>query len=703
MPFPYQASAQPVRTRRVKDKDGRSINSRSDSGRRPRESTSNNRTPPQHALRPAQPSLYTQQNITLDQLPALPGSGTASPSPPSPSLPVTSSIPAALSGSTLATANPTTLQAQLHTPAALRPYLEQDDDEPVFTDAPPSALSPKEKVISKVDSDSPQLLNQPLASLTLIPHSTPSPKSTETAFFRSSSPPPHAPSPFRNQSYANQPHVNQPYTGPSNFDPGQAYAQNFNYVASPPSFAPALPFLSGASEHYYNQSYGGQPYMPTQPAGNILDSQIGPPQPAPYYVNYGSPQQIQAPYHSMRSSSTRGRSSTGSGRSLSGETSFPVAPPTMANPPEQRLPIDGPVPSVQCGEDESVELLQRIQSAIPDLHLLLDRYKETSGQLGVRETLIRETEAQKAAALKQKESYIEKLGIEIETVTNKYSAESSKLRLEIGNMEEKHKELQDSLLAERKIGGDLEATNRALRMEKDQAERRLQDETAALNHERTVWHQKISQDQAARQTTWETDAQQQRQELENKWRAREAKSNDTWLKEKMALQAGWSRQKREIEDNHIKLRRDLEATLELRQKAIEEARQKESEDREAWDRERQELEKNWNEERAMLGKGSEEQRAILGMQHQREKNEMQKQWEASQARANKHTEEVLTKLQKENERLKTGWDADKAKFASAIADLKNAAAKMNDENAKLQKLAEAFGDITDLKSREDPF
>lgn len=699
MPFPYQASAQPVRTRRIKDRDGRSVNSRSDSVKKPRESSSNNRTPP-HSLRPAQPSLYTQHNVTLDQLPALPGSRTTSPTPPSPSSHAASSIPAAPSASIPVPAAPTITQAQIHTPAALQPYLDQEDDnEPDVTDALPSTSS-KNFFLTEEHSGSPESHNQPLQVLPLIPHSTPSPTAAKAAVFRAPSPPPQAPSPIWKQTYSDPLQSNQQYNGPPHFDPTQAYSQNLNFVASPPSFAPAVPFLGGTNEHYYGSSYSGQSYVPmTQSTGNPPDHQLSQPQPVPYYANFGPPQLIQAPYHSIRSSSTRGRSSR---RSFSGET-FPVLPATMAKPPEQQLTNDESISNPQGSEDESVELLHRIQSAIPDLHLLLNRYKETSGQLGVRETLIRETEAQKAAALKQKEAYIEKLGKELENVTSKHSAESSKLRLEIGNMDEKHKELQDKLSTEKKIKEDLEEVNRALRTEKEEAERKLQEGTAAFEQDRMAWQQKTLLDQAARQAAWEIDSQQQKHELELKWRAREAKLNESWSQEKAALQAGWTKQKREIEDSHVRLRRDLEATLDLRQRAIEESRQKQLKDRETWEREREELARNWDEERAMLGKGSEEQRAILGTQHEREKNEVRKEWEVSLERAKKQAEETQTTLQKENERLKAGWDADKAKFSKAVMDLKITAAELNDQNAKLQKMAEAFGDITDLKSREDPF
>lgn len=707
MPFPYQSSAAPVRTRRPRDRDNR--NSTSSSGRKPKEvSRSSTRTPPQ-TLRPAQPSLYAQQNLTLDQLPALPGSGTVSPSASSPVLGATSSIP-----------EPRTNRissAHLHTPAALQPYLdhddddhddhdEEDDDEPSFTtvpEVPEARASPKDKEpSSNVQSAPTESVNQPTESLTTIPSSEPSPKSVETAVYRSLTPPPPASSPFYGQGPPGPGSLepNQPYSQPNS----QPYSQPLLYLNSPPPFAPAVPYLPGPpSEHYYPPPYGGLPYMPmTHPSGNSADLQNLPSQVPPYYAHYSSPQQVQAPFHSMRSSSTRGRSSTGSRRSFSGE-SFPNMPPPIVNSPEQAFVKDGYVPSSQEKEDDVENLVQRVQSAIPDLHLLMNRCQETSDQLEVRKRIIRETEAQKAAALKQKETYIERLGKELETLSSKHTAESNKLRLEIGNMEEKHKELQDSLSAEKKVKEELEATNRALRAEKENTEQKLSEEKNIMARDIQIWKEKESKEFAAKQSAFEMELQRQKQESEAKLQARVAEVNQRYALEKEELQTGWSRQRQELEDSHARLRRDLESALEAREKAVDEAHRKQLQDREAWNKERESLSHSWGEERAVLGKGSEEQRAILAAQHQSEKDGLQKKWQASQSRANRLAEEVTLKLQKDNERLRAGWDADRAKFAKATGELRGAAVKLNEDNIKLQKLAEAFGEVTDLKSREDPF
>lgn len=692
MPFSHQPSAAPARPRRSKDKDGlretRTTPSSSSSGKRAKESTSRNRTPPQ-SLRPAQPSLYTQQNLTLDQLPPLPTSESGSPTACSPVFRANHSVLAhnPVTASTVATlASPAT---QFHTPAALQPYLEPEDDEPHWNTASQPGAPPTKNEPSPVRPVSPNPVSEAPQPLISLPHRTLSPKSAETALFRSASPPPSAPSPF----------WNQPHPGPGAFDHTQAFSQKLSFVGSPPQFALTPQYLTGARDHYYAPPpYGGPHYMAMPPSAGVIPNIQPVPHSIPYYASYGSPQQTQPPFQMMHNPSTRGRSSR---RSFSREP-FPKDPQSLARPLEHLAQPGGSAVSNQTSEDDAVDLLQRIQSAIPDIHLLLDRYKETSSQLGARETLVRETEAQKAAALKQKEAHIEKLILEAEALSSKHSAESSKLRLEIGNMEEKHKELQDHLLTEKKTRDELKAKNRTLQEEKQRGERALKDLRATLDRESAAWKE-ISHGYTVQQKSLELDLQRVKQECEARVHAQETKMKESWAHERAAHQAEWLKQKRDLEDSHSRLRRDWEMALESRQKAVDDSHRKHLQDKTAWDKERESLTRDWDQERSILGKGSEEQRRFLGAQYQKEKEELQKKWQSSQTRANKQAEEGQEKVQKEIDRLKAGWDADKSKFAKATAELRNVVVKLKEDNTNLQKLTEAFGDITDLKSREDPF
>ena len=371
---------------------------------------------------------------------------------------------------------------------------------------------------------------------------------------------------------------------------------------------------------------------------------------------------------------------------------------------ERNLPPDVPGTSGQEVTDDPMDLLHRIQSAIPDLHLLLNRYRESSGELGVRQDIIRRTEAQKAEALRQKEAYIDKLGKELETLSQRHSAESSKFRLEIGNLEEKHKELQDNLTASKKSRDDLEAAHRTLQGEKELLEKRLQEDKETIQRDFDQWKNQTTEEFATKQKRTEDDVQRQSNESQVVMQERIAELTRTHATEKEGLlQTRLLQQRRELEANHNRLRQDLESTLKARQKDLGEAQRRELHSREAWDRERSALIREWDEERSSLGKGWEEQRKVLAAKHQLEKDDLQRTWKSTQAQINERAEGDLVRLQREIEKLKLGWDADKARFVKATTELKAVAAKLDNENNNLQRMVEAFGEATDFRSKGDTY
>ena len=372
--------------------------------------------------------------------------------------------------------------------------------------------------------------------------------------------------------------------------------------------------------------------------------------------------------------------------SMSGEFLPGMAPPS-SHPMEPAAKSAGGGPQSQSPEDDAIDLLRRIQSAIPDLHTLVNKYRETSGRLGERESRIKESEAQKAAVLKQKETYIQQLVKEIETISTKYSAESSKLRLEIGNMEEKQKSLQDSWTAEKKSKGELEEAHRNLQAKLEQSERAIQEKEAMMNRNVELWKRKMSEEFGMKQSFLEDELQRTR-DSEAALQAQLGQVHRAHTQEKEGL----SRQRRELETNNTRLRRNLDDALEAKKRDLEESHKKQQLKKEAWDK-----------ERTVLGKGTEEQRKVLVAQHQIERDELEKTYRQSEARIRKQAEESITKLQDEIEKLSVGWDSDKIRFNKAIAELRAAANKLDEENVKLQKLADAFGNITELKSKGDHF
>lgn len=366
---------------------------------------------------------------------------------------------------------------------------------------------------------------------------------------------------------------------------------------------------------------------------------------------------------------------------------LPIGQPLSGNM-ERTNSLDSPGLIKQGGEDDPVALLQRIQSAIPDLHLLVNRYRETSGQLGMSENLIKETEAQKSAALKQKENDIEKLGKDLDDVKSKYSADSSKLRFEISNMEEKQKELRDNLVAEQKSKDELQARNKTLSTELERVQNNFDKEKSRILGESEDWKRRALQDKHA----LEEDMQRQNQLAETTLQGRLADLGRIHAQEKESLRASLARQKKDLEIDHFNVRQELEKALDARRKAVEESRKRHAEDRESWEK-----------ERAVFGKGSEEQRKLLTSQHHQEAEAMRSSQEASEERIRQQAKDDMAKLHDRVERLQAGWDAEKGKFARSMADFKAQAARMDDENKKLQKMADAFGEVTDLRSRGDPF
>lgn len=563
--------------------------------------------------------------------------------------------------------------------------------------SPRPVNQPSESKLVKqaLEQPSPRLINQHLESVAIISQSTPSPKPIQTALYRSpASPPPSGPSPF----------WGHPPPAAGVYDQNQRFSQPLIYVNNPPQFAPPppVPYFPGhPAEHFYSPQYCGPPYMPLQQhSTNPTELQSAPPQNPPFFTNYPPqplPQQIQPPFHPINDSSIRDNSPTGSRRSFSEEQQYSTlhVPQHPGNPAERNLP---PESYDQEREDDSGNLLQRLQSALPDLHLLLNKYQETSNRAEFRKSQIRENEAHRAAQLKQKENYIERLGRELESASSKHAAESNRLRRELGDMEEKQKYLEHDLWAEKKTTDELGAANRALRLEKEISEVRLTEEKNGMARDVNYWRERESEEEAKIKAL-EAELEHQRQERE----AQIALLTKQHAKEKEELQSGWTKQRREIEDGNMRIKQDLEASLDAQQKANEEEYRKHMRDLESWNKERESMSIRWDEERTMLGKGWEEQRKVLSARHQTEKDEMLKKWQASQSRANKSAEEENLRLQKEIEKLRAGWDADKAKFAKVTAEMRSAATKLNEENVKLQKLVEAFGEVTDLKSREDPF
>lgn len=708
MPFSYGTSV-PSRSRRGKekekekekekdkDKDTRSGISTASSGsgkshRRP--SRSSDRSPPRSPLAVV-PSLYTQQNLTLDKLPALPESGATSPSSVSsrlhPRSPTTShfSIPGEFSESPLLRSIPPQptveddiSEAELTTPRVERSAKELETliASPPKSEVLQSSTSPVLHKVEPTDArPSPSRSASLLASLQEVANKTQPPLES-----------PSSPTPSQRQQAAAS-----PYSAPSQPSPHLYRTDLDPRAGSPPSQNyPPNQFFSPPTTAGY--------YYPMAYHNSLPPHMQGFPQPAPSgFAGFGTPQ---LPFATMplQSPPLQRQESLGSRTGNIGDTHDVHPPPPLSTSSAETALIAAAGGGANT-EDDAGDLLHRIQSAIPDLHQLLNRYRETSGQLGVREELIRKTEAQQADALKQKEYYIDSLGKQLEITAHKHSAESSKLRLEIGNLEEKTKELADSLAASEKSKKELEEAKRVLEGEKVALEKRLTEERELLEREFESWKEASNKDFETQRSKLVDDFERRRKEQEENFQSLSAEMSSRFLKEKESMRNAWNRQKRDLEINYDKIRRDLEGRLSSRLKDLEVARDQERESREAWAREREALVKSWDEERAGMGKGWEEQRQVLIRQHMNELEDMRQKLKQSHNESTKEAAAARLALEKENETLRKGWHADKEKFNKIIGELKAVTDSLDTEKCRLQKMVETFGEATDLRSKGDTY
>ena len=353
--------------------------------------------------------------------------------------------------------------------------------------------------------------------------------------------------------------------------------------------------------------------------------------------------------------------------------------------------------SAEISDDNPVALFHRIQRAIPDIHSLMNLYRETCGQLEASEIHIREMEEQKAAAVKQQDIHISRLERDLKDLINRHSAETNQLRCEIESMSEKHEELHHRLSGKAKLHQDLKSANESLRAELKETEKKREEDKSALTHAFSLDKDKMVAEHRTNQRSLNDQLQAYQRTAEVTLSSRLAEASRISEKEKQDLENGWVQQRRLLEDRHTRTRRDLENALDSKRKVVQEERQTYLQAREGWDREHGTLLRRWEEERAILQKTSEEQRKALTIKYQREKDDILRR--TSQPQNESEMGETNLKLQREIEALKAGWDADKFKFQTATADFKTTARTLNEHNNKLQKLTEAFGDTLDPKSK----
>lgn len=348
-----------------------------------------------------------------------------------------------------------------------------------------------------------------------------------------------------------------------------------------------------------------------------------------------------------------------------------------------------------------MSLLQRVDRAIPDLHLLLNSYHEHYDMLEASETQVRHMEATRAADMQKSDARYAKMEKDIKSLLDRHSAEKKAANLELSTIETRCRELERKLKTEEKTNDTLDEANQLLRAEQKDADKKHKEEIAALAKSFSLEKDKMMADHHGNQREMHDQLQGTMRKVEANHAFQIADLSRGHEEEKQRMEGKWAKHRRELEDRHSKSQRELQGIIDDKQRVVDEERRSFLQLREGWDRDRDSMTRRWDEERSVLQRAWDEQRKTLTIKYQREKDDLMKQF--SQAQGRIENQDTVLSLQRELESLRSGWEADRFKFHKATTDFKTTARTFNDQNSRLQKLTDAFEESMETKNKGDSF
>ena len=397
-------------------------------------------------------------------------------------------------------------------------------------------------------------------------------------------------------------------------------------------------------------------------------------------------------------------------------------------------------------DGEHIELLQRIQSAIPDLNRLLHGFRNTHSRLNSREAEMKQIGNQHEQALMHKDFYIEALQSQMKKTANESAEECAKLkhtinelRLELGNLQEKQKDLEDGLAVHQKSNEELSQAKTDLKAEITKLSTDIQDAKQA--------HEKEKEEQVQEHTkalsTQKQELTELFEEIKNEdekaateaLEAREKELRDEhevnkgeWEKEKTQLQESLEAQRSELETTKSELvssiaalesketelesklaeltstREELAsmlAALEAKEKELEETREKNSQEVNKLQQDHagevDSLRLTHEEALAAAAKDLDDKLAAIEAQF----NEKEQSWAAERAALEKQLSEKDGELQsseREKERLEGDGLIKEQQLQRAVDGMRSTIDNLDSDCDRLRKTLHSLGEATDLKT-----
>lgn len=408
-------------------------------------------------------------------------------------------------------------------------------------------------------------------------------------------------------------------------------------------------------------------------------------------------------------------------------------------------------------DQEHIELLHRIQSAIPDINRLLHGFRHTHTRLNSREAEIKQIGSQHEQALMHKDFYIEALQSQMKKTANESAEECAKLkntvnelRLELGDLQEKQKDLEDGLAGHQKANEELSQSKSELEAEIEKLNASIKE--AQETHEKEIETQKeehvkslTTQKQELTELFEEIKAEDEKaaaetlEAREKELRDQHESSKEEWGKEKKLMEDTLETQRGELEATKAELASKI-ATLETKETELEaqlaelnstredvaskvallEAKEKELEEtRQNHAKELEALQQGHSGERDALRDGHAGELDTLRQTHNeqlaaaaKELNEkiaaiethfleQEKHWEAERAALQKllaERDEELNSAEREKDKLEGDGLVKEQQLQRAVEEMRSTIDHLDQDCDRLRRTLQSLGEATDLKT-----
>ncbi|CAG8334575.1 unnamed protein product [Penicillium salamii] len=394
-------------------------------------------------------------------------------------------------------------------------------------------------------------------------------------------------------------------------------------------------------------------------------------------------------------------------------------------------------------DGEHIELLHRIQSAIPDINRLLHGFRNTHSKLSNREAEMKQIGNQHEQALLHKEFYIEALQTQMKKTASESAADAAQLkntvnelRLELGNLQEKQKDLEDGIAVHQK-------SNEELTQSKSELEGQINElndsiKAAQETHEKELEAQKEEQEKAL--TTQKQELTELFEEIKSEdekiaaenLQAREKEllseheaNKGEWEKEKSEMQAAFETQRAELETTKEELASKitaLEAELEAKIAELNSAREEVAAKLTELETARNELEeagKKHGEELGLSKDGHASELEALRKSHdetisaaaralddkiatlEATLNNKEEHWTAERSDLEKQLAEKdieLSSAEREKERLEGDGIVKEQHLQRAVDGMKLTIDNLGSDCDRLRKTLLSLGEATDLRN-----